>query len=155
MLDLPAISNHTSRNGSPLRPAFSSVASLFKPDSAGLGDEVHPVIHEGRVAVITGAASGIGQAAALELAKLKLKIAIADIDEARLLKVGKEVAAIVGDSNVLVVPTDVSNINQVLSFKDKVYEQWGEVRIRLESRTTPVLFSRVPIHISYRLPIYP
>ena len=31
--------------------------------------ELHPVIHAGRVAVITGAASGIGRAAAVELAK--------------------------------------------------------------------------------------
>lgn len=34
-----------------------------------LDNEVHPVFHAGRVAVITGAASGIGKAAAIELAK--------------------------------------------------------------------------------------
>lgn len=62
--------------------------------------------------------------------RLKLKIAIADIDEQKLIKVGKEVAAIVGEANVLVVPTDVSNLEQVVSFKDKVYELWGEVRIQ-------------------------
>ncbi|KAH7872305.1 NAD-P-binding protein [Lentinula edodes] len=127
MLERPAISsNLTSRNGSPLRPAFSSTASSFKPDSASLGDDVHPIINEGRVAVITGAASGIGRAAALELAKLKLKIAIADVDEARLQQVGKDVAAIVGDANVLVVPTDVSKLDQVVHLKEKVYELWGE-----------------------------
>ena len=32
-------------------------------------DGVHPVFHDGRVAVITGAGSGIGQATAIELAK--------------------------------------------------------------------------------------
>lgn len=74
MLERPAISsNLTSRNGSPLRPAFSSTASSFKPDSASLGDDVHPIINEGRVAVITGAASGIGRAAALELAKYVIR----------------------------------------------------------------------------------
>lgn len=31
--------------------------------------KVHPVIHAGRVAVVTGAASGIGKAAAIELAR--------------------------------------------------------------------------------------
>ncbi|KAJ3747696.1 hypothetical protein DFH05DRAFT_1480991 [Lentinula detonsa] len=133
MLERPVISNHTSRNGSPLRPAFSSTASLFKPDSAGLGDDVHPIIHEGRVAVITGAASGIGRAAALELAKLKLKIAIADVDEARLLQVGKDVAAIVGDANVLVVPTDVSKLDQVVHLKEKVFELWGEVAVLMNN----------------------
>jgi NAD(P)-dependent dehydrogenase (short-subunit alcohol dehydrogenase family) len=34
-----------------------------------IGDDMHPVIHAGRVAVITGAASGIGRAAAKEMAK--------------------------------------------------------------------------------------
>ncbi|KAE9391799.1 NAD(P)-binding protein [Gymnopus androsaceus JB14] len=132
MLERPAISNHTSRNGSPLRPPYSGTGS-FKPNSASLGDDVHPIINEGRVAVITGAASGIGHAAALELAKLKLKIAIADIDERKLEQVGKQVAAIVGEANVLVVPTDVSKIDQVVSFKDKVYEQWGEVAVLMNN----------------------
>lgn len=57
-----------SRNGSPLRPAFIATSS-YKPDSMQVADELHPVIHSGRVAVITGAASGIGRAAALEFAK--------------------------------------------------------------------------------------
>lgn len=35
-----------------------------------VADELHPVLHAGRVAVITGAASGIGRAAAKELARL-------------------------------------------------------------------------------------
>lgn len=34
-----------------------------------IDSDVHPVIHTGRVAVITGAACGIGKAAAVELAK--------------------------------------------------------------------------------------
>lgn len=57
-----------SRNGSPLRPAFGGTAS-YKPDGLHITDDLHPVIHAGRVAVITGAASGIGRAAAQELAK--------------------------------------------------------------------------------------
>jgi len=58
----------TDRGPSPLRPpttAFRVEAQLSPIDS-----ELHPVLHAGRVAVITGAASGIGRAAACELAKL-------------------------------------------------------------------------------------
>ncbi len=61
-------SGHSSRNGSPLRSAFAGTAS-FKPDSMSVADDLHPVLHAGRVALVTGAASGIGRAAALEFAK--------------------------------------------------------------------------------------
>lgn len=57
-----------SRNGSPFNPAYTG-ASSYKPDNMSVADELHPVIHAGRVALITGAASGIGRAAAMEFAK--------------------------------------------------------------------------------------
>lgn len=57
-----------SRGASPLRPGFNSVTS-YKPEGLSVADHLHPVINAGRVAVITGAASGIGKAAALEFAK--------------------------------------------------------------------------------------
>ena len=41
---------------------------------------------------------------------------------------GREIAAQVGQQNVLVVPTDVSNPEQVQRLKDKAYETFGEVR---------------------------
>ena len=55
------------RGPSPLRPPTTPfrVESLISP----IDRELHPVIHAGRVAVITGAASGIGRAAARELAR--------------------------------------------------------------------------------------
>lgn len=54
-----------SRNSSPMQYGASS----YKPDNMSVADELHPVIHAGRVAVITGAANGIGRAAATEFAK--------------------------------------------------------------------------------------
>lgn len=56
-----------------------------------------------------------------------LKIALADVLEDVLAEAGREVAAIVGDGNVLVIPTDVSKIGDVQRLRDKVYEAWGEV----------------------------
>ncbi|GJJ15310.1 putative secondary metabolism biosyntheticenzyme [Clathrus columnatus] len=109
----------SSRQRSPLREVLDPVA-------AG-------AIAPNRVAVITGAASGIGRAAALELAQLGLKIALADITAEQLEAVGREVAAIVGPNNVLVVPTDVSDLQQVQALKEKVMDTWGEVAVLLNN----------------------
>ncbi|TFK40460.1 NAD-P-binding protein [Crucibulum laeve] len=125
-------SNHGSRNGSPLRPGFGATTS-YQVDSLSVADELHPVIHAGRVAVVTGAASGIGKAAAIEFAKLGLKLAIADVEGDKLAQVGKELMHIVGEPNVLVVRTDVSKLEEVVSLRDKVYEAWGEVAVLLNN----------------------
>ena len=55
---LPRLSSSRQPSHSPLR--VNPIAPV---------DGVHPVLHEGRVAAITGAGSGIGRAAAVELAK--------------------------------------------------------------------------------------
>lgn len=64
------------RGPSPLRPPQtpghqtpSYTPSEQDVDLGPLDAALHPTFHEGRVAVITGAASGIGRAAALEFAK--------------------------------------------------------------------------------------
>ncbi|KAM5540856.1 hypothetical protein V8D89_005500 [Ganoderma adspersum] len=119
-------SANSSRRPSPLRP------SSYDP-VAPMDDEVHPVIHEGRVAVITGAASGIGRAAAIELAKIGLKIALADADEQGLSATAKEVGLIVGDANVIALATDVTNLDQVERLRDRVYEAWGEVGVLMNN----------------------
>ncbi|EPQ54803.1 NAD P-binding protein [Gloeophyllum trabeum ATCC 11539] len=98
-----------------------------------VADELHPVFHSGRVAVITGAASGIGRAAALELARLQMRVALADVDELKLAETGKEVLAIAGEGNVLVIPTDVSKLDDVVRLKEKVYETWGEVGVLMNN----------------------
>ncbi|KZT69597.1 NAD(P)-binding protein [Daedalea quercina L-15889] len=98
-----------------------------------MDDGVHPVIHTGRVAVITGAASGIGRAAALELAKIGMKVAIADVNDGPLVKLGAELTKAVGEANVLMVPTDVSKLEDVVRLRDKVYEAWGEVAVLMNN----------------------
>jgi NADP-dependent 3-hydroxy acid dehydrogenase YdfG len=61
----------------------------------------------GRVAVITGAASGIGRAVARRTAGEGMRVVLAHVDEARLGAVRDELAA--GGAEVLAVPTDVAD----------------------------------------------
>lgn len=60
--------------------------------------------------------------------RLGLKIAIADCDAKNLVQVGQELISTIGESNVLIIPTDVSKLDEVVRLRDKVYETWGEVR---------------------------
>lgn len=119
------------RGPSPLRPSTTPfrIESLISP----IDREHHPVIHAGRVAVITGAASGIGRAAARELARLGLKVAIADINVNALEIFSKELCGAHGEGNVIAVPTDVSKLEDVVRLRDRVYEAWGEVAVLLNN----------------------
>jgi NAD(P)-dependent dehydrogenase (short-subunit alcohol dehydrogenase family) len=81
----------------------------------------------GKVAVITGGASGIGRAVAEAAATAGMKLVLADIEEAAL----KETDAALSDSgaDVLSVVTDVSDGSSVESLRDKALERFGAVHV--------------------------
>jgi len=127
-----------SRRSSPSRgPPFGTLPGVtYKLDDTAhspFDKDAHPVLHGGRVAVITGAGSGIGQAAAKELAKLGMKLALADVDEEGLKQTFEEVSSIVGASNILTGLVDVANLDEVLKFKEKVFEAWDEVAVLMNN----------------------
>jgi len=98
----------------------------------------HPALTQGRVAVITGAASGIGRAAALRFAAMGLKICLADLPSGALEAARQDVAAAspLGDAGVIAVPTDVSDLAQVQALADAVYKQFGNVAVLMNNAAT-------------------
>jgi butyryl-CoA dehydrogenase len=78
----------------------------------------------GRVAAVTGAASGIGRALACELASRGTALALADIDEARL---AETVTLCQGDGHITSARVDVANEHAVHAWADRVVEDHGRV----------------------------
>ena len=94
----------------------------------------HPALASGRVAVITGGASGIGLAAAKRFAGFGMKIVIADRDESALAEARQEIAAAsAGGGNVLAVKTDVSKREDVERLKEEAYRAFGEVGVLMNN----------------------
>ncbi len=95
----------------------------------------HPAIAEGRVAVITGAASGVGLAAAKRFASLGLKVVMADLEGERLSAASAEVVALArgGASHVCTVPTDVGRLEEVVRLKDEALEAFGDVAVLMNN----------------------
>ena len=86
----------------------------------------------GRICVITGAASGIGRAAAVRFAADGMKVCLADVDEAGLASAADEVRA-AGAAEVLSVRTDVSRRDEVEALKAAVDERFGKVAVLMNN----------------------
>src|SRR5581483_9729103 len=95
----------------------------------------HPAISEGRAAVITGAASGIGLAAARRFAGLGMKVVMADLESERLRAAAGEVVGLAkgGAAAVCVVACDVSRIEDVRRLKEEAFEAFGEVAVLMNN----------------------
>lgn len=98
----------------------------------------HPALAEGRVAVITGAASGIGLAAARRFATMGMNVCLADLSADALDKAASEVAAASpnGKSAVLTRPTDVSRLEDLHQLCDAAYARFGEVAVLMNNAGT-------------------
>jgi NAD(P)-dependent dehydrogenase (short-subunit alcohol dehydrogenase family) len=81
----------------------------------------------GKVAVITGAASGIGLAVARQLAAEGMKLALADVDEPALDQAARQLGE--GGAAVRAVPTDVSRESDVAALAEQTLAAFGRVHL--------------------------
>ncbi|MEG9862539.1 MAG: SDR family NAD(P)-dependent oxidoreductase [Parvularculales bacterium] len=93
----------------------------------------HPVLTKGAVAVITGAASGIGLATAQALSKRGMSIVLADLDMPRL-----EKAADTLDGPVLCRAMDVADESAVEALAEASHSEFGHVDLLMNNAATRV-----------------
>ncbi len=85
----------------------------------------------GKVAIVTGGASGIGEAVARTFAANKAKVLIVDLDADRLAQVVEEIAGYGWDVEGYV--GDVTSEDTVIDFFAKAKGQWGSVDLLVNS----------------------
>jgi NAD(P)-dependent dehydrogenase (short-subunit alcohol dehydrogenase family) len=97
----------------------------------------HPALAANRVAVITGAASGIGLAASTKLAALGMKVCMADANGGALEAAAAKVrATAAGRGEVRSFTVDVSSLEDVRLLKTSAYDAFGEVALLMNNAGT-------------------
>ena len=86
---------------------------------------------EGKVAIVTGGASGIGEGIAKIFATNGCKVVLVDINEERLLKVAEEIKAKNGICRT--VFADVVSEEAVIKFFKDTVDEWGKIDLVVNS----------------------
>ncbi len=86
---------------------------------------------DGKVAVITGAAGGIGAATARLFAREGAKLSISDMDEIRLAKIAEEIKGI--GAEVIRTKVDVADANSVQAMIDATMHMFGKIDILINN----------------------
>lgn len=88
----------------------------------------------GKVALVTGASSGLGRAIALDLGRLQMKVAVAGRRETELAAVAAELRAL--GAEALVLAGDQAQLETNLRFFRELRARWGGVDVLVNSAGT-------------------
>ena len=95
---------------------------------------MHPTLVKGNAAVITGAASGIGLAAAQYLASIGMRVCLADIGADRLFSARAQIIASgATEADVIVQETDVADVDALRNLADVVFAEFGAVHVLMNN----------------------
>ena len=84
---------------------------------------------EGQAALVTGGASGLGEATARALARLGAKVAVLDVNEALAQKVAAEISAQHGSGRAVACPCDITSTHSVQAALAQAAAAHGTARI--------------------------
>ena len=101
---------------------------------------LHPAFGGGKVAVITGAADGIGRAAAERYASLGMHLLLSDINATRLDETATAVRALTEPhgARVEMRSLDVAQFADMLALRDQAYSDFGRVDVLMNNAGTSV-----------------
>ncbi len=93
----------------------------------------------GKVAIVTGAGSGMGRAISLKFAEEGARVAVVDLNY----DAACETQRIIGETQSIAIRTDVSNDQDVKKMVEEVLQTFGQIDIVVNSAGIPQVFTAI------------